>query len=94
MKKTLVALAAVLGLGAGYALAQTLYVPQVPNVGATDLFQDVVGGVPGPGETDRPGAPDETRPDNGKFAHDFSVKDGRLLWSFGRRDILSDKSMA
>ncbi len=31
---------------AGYALAQTISVPQVTNVGPTDLFQDIVNGAP------------------------------------------------
>ena len=30
----------------GFALAQTISVPQVTNVGPTDLFNDVVGGSP------------------------------------------------
>lgn len=37
---------ALLGLGGSAALAQTIVMPQVTSVGPTDLFQDVVRGVP------------------------------------------------
>ncbi len=47
MKKTsLIALALVTGFGLSAALAQVLPVPQVSSIGPSDLFQDVVNGVP------------------------------------------------
>ena len=47
MKRTILAttIALVAGL-AGFALAQTVFVPKVTSVGPTDLFQDVVNGAP------------------------------------------------
>ena len=43
MKKTLIALAAAVGLLSGGALlAQSISVPQVVSIGANDLFQDIV----------------------------------------------------
>ena len=42
--------ALVILIGASIAIAQVT-VPKVLSVGPTDLFQDVVGGVPGPGNT-------------------------------------------
>lgn len=46
MKKLLLSLAAAGLLFAGYASAQSISVPQVSSVNGTDLFQDVVNGVP------------------------------------------------
>lgn len=47
MKKIILALSAFAFIGvASLAIAQTVIVPQVLNVGPTDLFQDVVGGQP------------------------------------------------
>jgi hypothetical protein len=46
MKKTVLAALAALGLLGGYAISQTITVPQVSSIGATDLFQDIVGGSP------------------------------------------------
>ena len=45
-RKSLLAAGALFALAGGLAIAQTPIVPQVVNVGPTDLFQDVVGGVP------------------------------------------------
>jgi hypothetical protein len=39
-------LAGAIALGAVAAISQTITIPQVTSVGATDLFQDVVGGNP------------------------------------------------
>ena len=46
MKKLLFAAVAGLCLAAPPAIAQTITLPQVTNVGTTDLFKDVTGGVP------------------------------------------------
>jgi hypothetical protein len=47
MKKLLLSAAAAVLLGvSGYAIAQTIVVPQVASVNAGDLFLDVVNGVP------------------------------------------------
>lgn len=54
MKKIVIALAACLGLAGtafaqtptGLAIGNTVVVPKVTSVGPTDVFQDVVGGVP------------------------------------------------
>lgn len=49
MKKIFGALAIAFGLAlGGYGIAQTITVPQVNNVGSSDLFQDVINGAPGP----------------------------------------------
>lgn len=48
IKKDVIALAvgAILAAAAGGVVAQTIGVPKVPNVGPTDKFNDIVGGVP------------------------------------------------
>lgn len=48
MKRLLLAAAAGLAIiaGAGYALSQTVLIPQVSSIGLSDLFQDIVGGTP------------------------------------------------
>lgn len=45
-KHTLIAAALVAGFGLSAALAQVIPIPQVTSIGASDLFQDVVNGVP------------------------------------------------
>lgn len=45
-KKRYAALALLAGFAMTAALAQTINVPQVTSIGATDLFQDIVGGQP------------------------------------------------
>ncbi len=42
--------AIICGLG-GHAIAQSIYAPQVQGIGPTDLFQDVVNGVPSAGNS-------------------------------------------
>ena len=50
MKKTLLGAVAALGLlGVGLAMAQTPYIPQVPSIGPSDVFQDIVQGYPAAG---------------------------------------------
>ena len=55
-KTRILAILAALGLFGGVALAQPIPVPQVQSVGPNDLFQDVVGGVPQPGNAYASGA--------------------------------------
>ena len=46
LKKILVGASLALSLAAGIAIGQVIYVPQVANVGASDLFLDVTNGQP------------------------------------------------
>ena len=53
-KFRVLAAAAALGLIGGVALSQSISVPQVTSINPTDLFQDVVNGVPQPGNVYAP----------------------------------------
>ena len=53
-KFRVLAAAAALGLIGGVALSQPISVPQVTSINPTDLFQDVVNGVPQPGNVYAP----------------------------------------